>query len=116
MTGDAASSSRTEAAGLSAVVANWLIAHRAGDRDAMTALVRRVTPLLWHLARSFRLDAGTAEDIVQNTLLAFVRHCDEIVEPQAALRWMVVTARREALRAIQLRDRVKLVDDAFSTV
>jgi len=66
--------------------------------------------------RSFRLDSGTAEDLVQNTLLAYIKHSDEIVEPQAALRWMVVTARREALRAVALRDRVELVGDAAQPV
>jgi RNA polymerase sigma factor (sigma-70 family) len=111
MTGEAVSCSRTEA-GPSASIATLLIAYREGDRDAMSALVRRVTPLLWHLVRSLRLDSSSAEDVVQNTLLAFVKHCDDIVEPQAALRWMVVTARREALRMMQLRDRVELVDDA----
>jgi RNA polymerase sigma factor (sigma-70 family) len=115
MTSETASSSRTEA-GLSTSIATLLIAYRKGDWDAMTVLVRRVTPLLWHLVRSFRLDAGSAEDVVQNTLLAFVKHCDDIVEPQAALRWMVVTARREALRVIQLRDRVELVEDAAMAV
>jgi RNA polymerase sigma factor (sigma-70 family) len=115
MTGEAASGSQTEA-GLSASIATSLIAYRAGDRDAMTALVRRVTPLLWHLVRSFRLDSSSAEDVVQNTLLAFVRHCDTIVEPQAALRWMVVTARREALRTLRQRDRVELIDDAARPV
>lgn len=111
MTGEATpASSRTET-GLSARVAASLIAYRTGDRDAMASLVRAVTPLLWHVARSFRLDASSAEDVVQNTLLAFVRHSHEIAEPQAALRWMIVTARREALRAIQVRNRVELVDE-----
>ena len=111
---EAAPGSRTET-GFSAAVAAALVAHRAGDPDAMAALVRRVTPLLWHVARGFRLDQGSAEDVVQNTLLAFVRHSDDIVEPQAALRWLVVTARREALRAAQLRDRIELVDETART-
>ena len=115
MTGETVSCDRTET-GLSATVASLLVAYRAGDREAMTVLVRRVTPLLWHLVRSFRLDSGTAEDLVQNTLLAYIKHSDEIVEPQAALRWMVVTARREALRAVALRDRVELVGDAAQPV
>lgn len=117
MTSEAArsSTSRTET-GLSARIAALLIAHRTGDRDAMASLVRQVAPLLWHVARSFRLDVGSAEDVVQNTLLAFVRHSGEIAEPQAALRWLIVTARREALRSVQLRDRVELVDEAARTM
>jgi RNA polymerase sigma factor (sigma-70 family) len=103
-------------AGLAAQVAADLIAHRDGDPDAMGAVVRRVTPLLWHVARGFRLDAASAEDVAQNTLLAFVRHSHEIAEPHAALRWLIVTARREAMRAAAQRDRTELVDDAARTV
>lgn len=77
----------------------------------MARLVRRATPLLWHVARGFRLDAGTAEDVVQNTLLALVRHGDSIAEPHAVLRWLIVTAKREAIRAAQLKDRAELVED-----
>jgi RNA polymerase sigma factor (sigma-70 family) len=103
-------------AGLAAQIAADLIAYRDGNGRAMTALVRRVTPLLWHVARGFRLDAASAEDVAQNTLLAFVRHSHEIAEPHAALRWLIVTARREAMRAAANRDRTELVDDAARTV
>jgi RNA polymerase sigma factor (sigma-70 family) len=103
-------------AGLAARVAADLIAYRDGDANAMSALVRRVTPLLWHVARGFRLDSASAEDVTQNTLLAFVRHSQEIVEPHAALRWLIVTARREAIRAVHQRDRVELVDEAARTM
>jgi len=102
--------------GLAARVAALLLAHRDGDQDAMGVLVRKVTPLLWHVARGFRLDASSAEDVAQNTMLAFVRHSHEIAEPHAALRWLVVTARREAMRAAAHRDRTELVDDAARTV
>jgi RNA polymerase sigma factor (sigma-70 family) len=115
MTSEVARSTTRAEVGLSASVAAALIAFRTGDRDAMATLVRQVTPLLWHVARSFRLDVSSAEDVVQNTLLAFVQHSDEIAEPQAALRWMIVTARREAMRAIQLRNRVELVDETART-
>jgi RNA polymerase sigma factor (sigma-70 family) len=93
-----------------------LRAHRDGDRDAMARLVRRATPLLWHVARGFRLDTGTAEDVVQNTLLALVRHGDSITEPHAVLRWLIVTARREAIRAAQSKDRADLVEDPGTTL
>jgi RNA polymerase sigma factor (sigma-70 family) len=97
--------------GLAARMAVDLRAYRDGDPSAMARLVRRATPLLWHVARGFRLDAGTAEDVVQNTLLAFVRHGDGITEPHAVLRWLIVTARREAIRAAQFRDQAELVED-----
>lgn len=100
-----------ERMGLSAHMALDLRAHRDGDPDAMARLVRRATPLLWHVARGFRLDTGTAEDVVQNTLLALVRHGDAITEPHAVLRWLIVTARREAIRAAQAMERADLVED-----
>jgi len=93
-----------------------LLAHRESDPDAMARLVRRATPLLWHVARGFRLDTGTAEDVVQNTLLALVRHGDSIAEPHAVLRWLIVTARREAIRAAQYKDRADLVEDPGLTM
>jgi RNA polymerase sigma factor (sigma-70 family) len=112
----AAASGPETGSGLAAQVAADLLAHRAGDPAAMAALVRRVTPLLWHVARGFRLDASSAEDVAQNALLAFVRHSAAITEPYAALRWLIVTARREAMRAVQQRDRTDLTDDAARTV
>lgn len=102
--------------GLSARVADDLRAYRDGDSAAMASLVRAVTPLLWHLARSYRLDNAAAEDVAQNALLALVRHCDAITEPQATLRWLVVTARREAMRMAQARERTELVDEVARTV
>jgi RNA polymerase sigma factor (sigma-70 family) len=108
--GEATGTGPTEG-GLSALMAVDLRAHRDGDRDAMARLVRRATPLLWHVARGYRLDTGTAEDIVQNALLALVRHGDSITEPHAVLRWLIVTTRREAIRAAQAKDRTELVED-----
>lgn len=102
--------------GLSAQLAVDLRAYRDGDPGAMSRLVRRATPLLWHVARGYRLDAGTAEDVVQNTLLALVRHGDNITEPHAVLRWLIVTARRESIRAVQVKDRTELVENPGATL
>src|SRR5215204_7369014 len=88
--GGATGTEPAEGTGLSARLAVDLLAHRESDPDAMARLVRRATPLLWHVARGFRLDTGTAEDVVQNTLLALVRHGDSIAEPHAVLRWLIV--------------------------
>jgi RNA polymerase sigma factor (sigma-70 family) len=102
--------------GLSAQLAADLRAHRDGDHGAMARLVRRATPLLWHVARGYRLDTSTAEDVVQNALLALVRHGDSITEPHAVLRWLIVTARREAIRAAQAKERTELVEDPAATL
>jgi RNA polymerase sigma factor (sigma-70 family) len=86
-------------------------AYRAGDNDALESLVQSLTPLLWHIVRAYGLDTATAEDVVQNTWLTLVRKADTVTEPQAVLRWLTVTARRDAWRAARANGRVDLTDD-----
>jgi RNA polymerase sigma factor (sigma-70 family) len=84
-------------------------AWRAGEAAALDRLVRALTPMLWHTVRAYRLDAATAEDVVQATWLAFVRSAARVEEPQAVVRWLAVTARREAWRAARVGNRVDLL-------
>jgi RNA polymerase sigma factor (sigma-70 family) len=86
-------------------------AWRDGESAALDRLVRALTPMLWHTVRAYRLDAATAEDVVQTTWLAFVRSADRVEEPQALVRWLAVTARREAWRTARATGRVEVVDD-----
>ena len=95
--------------GLPELVADAIRRHRAGDREAMTDLVRIVTPCLQALARGFGLSSYSAEDVVQATLLAIVRRVDSIRSPEAGLAWLAVTARREAIRVAQAERAVDLV-------
>lgn len=93
--------------------ASALRRHRDGDPQALDDLVRLVNPLLWHLARGYGLQPGPAEDVVQTTWLTLVRRGDSIVDPQAVLRWLTVTTRRESwrvARAAQRSDRATGVD------
>ncbi len=83
-----------------------------GDERALDALVRLLTPMLWHLARSYRVDQAEAEDAVQNTWLALVVHRGSIQDAQALVRWLSVTVRREAARQAQRSDRVTVVEDS----
>jgi RNA polymerase sigma factor (sigma-70 family) len=73
----------------------------------MGDLVRILTPILWHTARSSRLDAATAEDVLQTIWLALVRKSDTITEPLAVLQWLVVSTKREAWRAAKDQVRYK---------
>ena len=50
--------------------------YRDGDQAKMAELVRILTPILWHTARSSRLDAATAEDVLQTVWLTLVRKSD----------------------------------------
>ncbi|MGO1267189.1 MAG: RNA polymerase sigma factor [Microbacterium gubbeenense] len=83
---------------------------RAGDSRAMDDLVREMTPVLWHIARSYSVSASVAEDVVQATWLALVRKHDTIEDPAAVAGWLTTTVRREAWRAAQ-RARRSVSDD-----
>ena len=85
-------------------------AWRAGDPAALEGLVRALTPVLWHLARSYGLDRETAEDVVQTTWLALVRRADTLRDPQAVWRWATVTTRREAWRMSRAGQRESVAE------
>jgi RNA polymerase sigma factor (sigma-70 family) len=89
-----------------------MVAWRDGDAAALDRLVRLLTPMLWHVVRAYRLDQASAEDVVQTTWLALVRHRDAVGDPQAVVRWLTVTARREAWRLAKAAQRVETTDDA----
>ncbi len=84
---------------------------RAGDGAALDELVHLLTPMLWHTVRAYRLDRPTAEDVVQATWLALVRSGDGLADPQAVVRWLSVTARREAWRVAKRQQRQQPAED-----
>ena len=84
--------------------------YRDGDEARMGDLVQVLTPILWHTARATRLDAATAEDVLQNTWLALVRKADTISEPLAVLQWLIVTTKREAWRLARIQAKVRPED------
>jgi len=67
--------------------------------------------MLWHLARTYRLDRATCEDVVQTTWLTLLRHLDAIRSPDALVGWLVTVTRREALRVGDLSRRQPTVDE-----
>ncbi|WP_243073920.1 RNA polymerase sigma factor [Microbacterium sp. SS28] len=71
---------------------------REGDDRAMDELVRLMTPALWHIVRSYGLEAALAQDVVQTTWLTLVRRHSSIVDPLAVSGWLTMCARREAWR------------------
>jgi RNA polymerase sigma factor (sigma-70 family) len=84
-------------------------AYQGGDEAAMSDLVGLLTPLLWHTARSQGLDAGSAEDVVQTAWLRLYQHAASISDPQAVLKWVVTTTRREAWSVSRAGRRADLV-------
>ncbi|GAA1715426.1 sigma-70 family RNA polymerase sigma factor [Isoptericola hypogeus] len=96
--------------------ARALVEYREGRPDALAELVREATPLLWHTVRAQGVDRESADDVVQSTWAALVRHVDTITEPKAVLKWLLVTAKRAAWQAVRkdrddARRRTELPDD-----
>lgn len=88
---------------------------RAGEHEAMDELVKTLTPVLWQVVRSYRLDRDQAEDVIQTTWLTLVRRHESIMDPQAVGSWLMTTARREAWRVAKLSDRLTPLDDEVLT-
>jgi RNA polymerase sigma factor (sigma-70 family) len=76
-------------------------AYLAGDGESMGLLIDLLTPLLWQVARGQRLDAATAEDVVQTAWLRLIEHAQRLDDPQSVMKWLIVTARRESWRVIR---------------
>jgi len=90
-----------QAPSLATTAARAFALHCSGDSSAMGELVDKVTPLLWHTARSQGADPATAEDVVQTAWLRLVEHASDISDPQAVLQWLLMTTKREAWSAVR---------------
>jgi RNA polymerase sigma factor (sigma-70 family) len=84
--------------------------YRGGESDAMGELVALLTPILWHTVRAQRLDIPSAEDVLQTSWLALVKHANAIADPRSVLQWLIVTSRREAWRVSRGEQRTKPQD------
>jgi RNA polymerase sigma factor (sigma-70 family) len=93
------------------VVAGLARAAVGGDQRAWDALVRRLDPLVRGVVRAYRLSPADAEDVVQTTWLHACRNLPTLREPAAFPKWLIVTARREALRALQRGGREVLLEE-----
>jgi RNA polymerase sigma factor (sigma-70 family) len=83
----------------------------AGDTLAWADLVRRLDGVLHTVARRYRLSAADVEDVVQTTWLRALSHLGRLNDPGAIAAWLIVTARREAMRTLQRTTREVLTDD-----
>jgi RNA polymerase sigma factor (sigma-70 family) len=82
-----------------------LIKARKGDQDAWSELVDRMSPMVWSIARGFRLDQATATDVAQTVWLKLIDNLDQIEDPERLPGWMATTCRREALRVANVSKR-----------
>jgi RNA polymerase sigma factor (sigma-70 family) len=84
---------------------------RAGEHAALDDLVRTLSPVLWHVVRSYGLERDQAEDVVQTAWLTLVRRHESIADPQAVAAWLTTTARREAWRVSKADSKAIAVAD-----
>lgn len=86
-------------------VAPLIAAAAAGDASAWDTLVERFSGLLWATARSHRLDASDAADVVQTTWLRLLENLDRIQDAERLGGWLATVARRECLLVLRRSNR-----------
>ena len=74
-----------------------------GDAGAWSALVDRFAPLVWSIARGYRLRDQDAADVSQMTWLRLAEHIGRLREPERVGAWLATTAGRESLAVIRRR-------------
>ena len=89
----------------------WITRHRAGDAEAMSALMGCVTPWLYRIAFSCGLSRYSADDVVQSTMESILGHLPKLRDAECGLAWMSVIARREAIRVSRDERRTDPVGD-----
>jgi RNA polymerase sigma factor (sigma-70 family) len=92
-------------------VAALVHAARAGDACAWDAIVARFGGAIRAVTRGFRLSPADADDVMQTTWLRLLRNIHRLDDPAALKAWLVTTARRESLRALQGQMREIPTDD-----
>lgn len=86
---------------------------RAGGAEGQTAwaeLLRRHTPKMSAVARSFDIDRATADDLVQTAWLRFLERSDQLREPGSVGPWLCMVVRNEARRLVTRRRTVPVSD------
>jgi RNA polymerase sigma factor (sigma-70 family) len=100
--------------GLSASTDGELIGMiRAGGKvreAAWTDMLRRYTPKMYAVARSFDIDQQTAEDLVQTAWLRFLERSHQLRDESSVGPWLCMIVRNEARRLVTRRRTVPVAD------
>jgi RNA polymerase sigma factor (sigma-70 family) len=70
---------------------------------AWSDMLRRHTPKMYSVARSFDIDQATAEDLVQTAWLRFLERSDQLRDTSAVGPWLCMIVRNEARRLVTRR-------------
>ena len=69
----------------------------AGDAQAVSACLKRYSPLIWSLARKFWSDVGTAEDVVQDIFIDIWKSAGRFDASKASETTFVATIARRRM-------------------
>jgi RNA polymerase sigma factor (sigma-70 family) len=82
-----------------------------GDWTSWREITGRFGPLVLHTARGAGLSSADAADVAQQTWVLLWQHGHQIREPRQLASWLVVAARREAIRLATASNRYVLCAD-----
>lgn len=89
-----------------------VVAQRGADQsDAWSHLIARLNPRLFAVARSFAIDAATAEDLVQVAWLRLLERGDQLREPGSIRPWLCMIVRNEARKLVTRRRAIPVDKD-----
>ncbi len=90
-----------------------VVAAGGADRaPAWRELVTRQTPRMYAVARSFRLDPATADDLVQTAWLRLIERAGDLRQPGSVRPWLCMVVRNEA-RNLVTRSRTVPTTDGW---
>jgi RNA polymerase sigma factor (sigma-70 family) len=81
-----------------------------GSETAWNEMLRRYTPLVMYIIRSYQLTAEDASDVRQTVWLRLVEHLADLHDPQALPRWLAAITRHECCRQLRHGQRVLPTD------
>ena len=79
---------------------------RLGDPDAWAALVDRLQNMVYAIPRRYRLNEDDAADVFMTSFQALHQNLDRMSNAWAIPRWLTITAARESLRLVRLRQGI----------
>ena len=91
-------------------VSRLVRASASGDETAWNELVRRYSPLVMAVTRTYQLTADDAKDVSQTVWLRLVENLANLREPDALPGWLATTTQRECIRQLRQGRRVLPVD------
>jgi RNA polymerase sigma factor (sigma-70 family) len=82
-----------------------------GDDRAWNELFDRFGSMVFHLARGMGLNPADAADVQQATWMQFMRHADQVRDPECIGAWLATTARRQSQKVAVAAARQTLSPD-----